>query len=185
MNFISPNLNQDYFFKFLSYINSSDLQAKLLPVRITFIVTSLIFLILIIFLLLKTSYLRIRFFGSFEKWDEFLENRYYNLMANRKRWNAIIDKFNSGSDLGVKLSLIEADKYLKRFITRKFVLSGKNFEEQLSNLTPDKIPNIEEVRKAHDISQKLITSPQFSLRKEEAKKLLAIFKKTFQHLGVI
>ncbi len=185
MNINLIHSNSDYLFKILSYINSSRLQEKLMPIRITFFVISLLFLFFIVILLLKTSYLRLRYFSTFEKIDKFLDMRRYNLKANRARWNSIVDKVNSGNDLGVRLGIIEADKILKKVLPRKFILDGKDFEDQLKNLTQDKIPNIEEVRRAHEVAQKLITSSKFKITREEAKKLLAIFKNTFQYLELI
>ena len=185
MNFVLNNSSTDYFFRFFSYINSSELQRKLLPIKISFILISVLFLFLIIFFLLKTSYLRLRYFGTFEKIDKFLDMRRYNIQANRKRWNSIVDKVKSGDKLGVKLGIIEADKLLKKFLAHKFILEGNNFEEQLNNLTSDKLPDITDVKRAHSIAQKLIQSPQSSIQKDEAEKILVIFKKAFQYLESI
>ena len=181
----SATSSPDYFFKALSYINSSALQGKLLTVKITFILISVVFLFLIVFFLLKTSYLRLRYFDTFEKIDRFFDMRRYNLQNNRKRWNTIVDKVNSGNSLGIKLGIIEADELLKKFLARKFILEGGNFKEQLNNLTPDKLPNIDDIRRAHDVAQKLVKLPHFSIDINEAKRLLAVFKKSFQYLELI
>ncbi len=187
MNPILTNLNQNYLFKILSYLNSYQLQEKLIPVRNIFLVISSLILFGIIILLFKTSFLRLRYFDTFENFHKFLDLRHYNVKANRKRWNLILNKANSGQDLGLKLALIESDRLLRKFLAEKFILEGKTFQEQLNNLTADKIPNIADLRKAQDFIQKLIITPQSSspIDFKKGREILVTLKKTFQFLGVI
>jgi hypothetical protein len=62
---------------------------------------------------------------------------------------------------------------------------GKNLDERLEQANSAQISNIEELRQAHKLKNRLVSEPDFIITSNEAKIIIDIYKKTFQGLNLI
>lgn len=93
----------------------------------------------------------------------------------RAKWTKVKMKFKSKNESDYKVAIIEADKIVDDLITR-MNYAGENMAERLDNITPGQIENIEDLRRAHDIRNRIIHDESFVLTKEEAEKTLNYYE---------
>jgi hypothetical protein len=62
---------------------------------------------------------------------------------------------------------------------------GKNPDERLSQITPVELSNIEEIKQAHKLRNRITSEPDFILTLNEAGIIIDIYKKAFQELNLI
>ncbi|MFZ2188292.1 MAG: hypothetical protein WAV73_01890 [Candidatus Moraniibacteriota bacterium] len=87
----------------------------------------------------------------------------------RVKWAKVKRRFNSKNESEYKVAIIEADKIVEDLIA-KMNYKGENMTERLDNITPGQIENIEELRRAHEIRNRIIHDDSFVLTREEALK---------------
>ncbi len=93
----------------------------------------------------------------------------------RAKWEKTRAKLKSKNESDYKVAIIEADNIIDDLIKR-MGYAGENFGERLGNITPGQIENIEDLKKAHEIRNRIIHDERFVLTKEEAKKTLGYFE---------
>lgn len=93
----------------------------------------------------------------------------------RAKWEKARAKLKSKNESDCKVAIIEADKIIDDLIKR-MGYAGENFGERLNNITPGQIENIEDLKKAHEIRNRIIHDESFVLTKEEAKKTMDYFE---------
>ena len=90
-----------------------------------------------------------------------------------KQWLKIGKRFNSGIEANYKLAVLEADK----FYDESLKITGNEKEQLLSNL--------DELKKARRIKNRIIDDPEFILSKESAASVLFAYKKALEELGIL
>ncbi|HAI74101.1 MAG TPA: hypothetical protein DCS28_00055 [Candidatus Moranbacteria bacterium] len=93
----------------------------------------------------------------------------------RAKWEKVQAKLKSNNESDYKVAIIEADNIIDDLIKR-MKYAGENFGERLNNITPGQIENIEDLKKAHEIRNRIIHDESFILTKEEAEKTLGYFE---------
>ena len=146
--------------------------------KIAFIVIGALFLLGIIFLLLKNSWLKRRFF---EDWTEFFIYRPFGVKKTFKQWTKVLKRLDTGKEADYKLAIIEADGLLND-ILKKIGYNGKTMAKILEQLDVTILPNIEQVWKVHKIRNNVVHDPDYELRLEQAREALEIYEKTFRDL---
>lgn len=146
--------------------------------KIAFIVIGALFLLGIIFLLLKNSWLKRRFF---EGWTEFFIYRPFGVKKTFKQWTKVLKRLDTGKEADYKLAIIEADGLLND-ILKKIGYNGKTMAKILEQLDVTILPNIEQVWKVHKIRNNVVHDPDYELRLEQAREALEIYEKTFRDL---
>ena len=148
--------------------------------RNVFLIASLFFLISIIYLLFKTSWLNFRYLESAV---EFFT--YHPLIARKfaKKWKKIHARLKSGQEAERKLAVIEADSMFND-ILKKMGFNEPTFEARIKNLISNLMPNIENVLEAHKVRNDIIYDPNYQLSLEEAKKILLIYEKALTDLQI-
>ena len=152
----------------------------LLIVKILFILLFLISLILLLLLLSRSSWLKYRYL---ENIAEVLTFRPFGARKIEKEWKKIMFHLSKDMDSEYKLAIIEADNLLED-ILKNLEYGGKTLGERLDRLSEASLPNLAEVKKAHQVRNNIIHDPNYVLSLEETKKVLAIFEKAFQDLEV-
>ena len=168
----------------ISYINSIDsleFQNSLIFFKIIFLLISLFFLIVIFFFLSKTQYLKLMYF---QNWKEFLTYRAYGARRMIKVWEKIIKRLEGAQESEYKLAVIEADETLND-VLEKIGFTGQTIEERLGKLTPEVLPNIDQLKEAHQVRDNILHDPDFRLGLEKAKKTLDVYEKSLRDLEVI
>jgi len=147
-------------------INSSHLQERVLVFKIIFIVISVIFLGFIIYLSLKTTYLRLLLIENMENslsWKDYGQSKVL------KKWKKIKKRLKKNNHLEHKLALIEAAKLLEDILKKM----GKN-EISLA----DKLRELE----IHNIYKEIAEDPDYKLTKTEAEEVIEILEKSLKEL---
>ena len=165
----------------ISKITSLEFQNTLLALKILFIVLALFFLTIIIFTLLRTTWIRRLFF-----WDlaEFLTYRPHGVRKIVKQWARIRERLATGMESEAKLAVIEADSMLDD-ILKRMGYGGETLGERLKNLTAVTMPNIEEVWEAHKTRNNIVHDPDYRLSLDEARKAISIYEKALSDLQAL
>jgi hypothetical protein len=161
----------------ISYITSSELQQMMLPLKLCFFAISLIFLSIIIFVLLKTDWLRHAFL---EKTVEFLSYHPYGMKKISKGWSKVLSKLEKGSEAEYKMALIEADEMFDNTL-EKMGYSGKTLEDRIKQASAV-LSNTEQIQEAHKTRNNVAYDPNYKLGLDEAKRILEVFEQAFRDL---
>jgi hypothetical protein len=163
------------------YLTSPEIQAKLWPLKIAFLAISAFLLLGIIFLLLRSHYLRWLFFQDL---TEFITRRPFGAKRITRNWGKILARLESGTESEWKLAVIEADDMLDSSLRRMGYL-GQNLEERLQKLTSATLPNIEQVHLAHQTRNNIVHDPDFHLTQDEARKTMDVYSQAFRDLQIL
>jgi len=163
------------------YLTSPEIQAKILPWKITFLAISVVFLIGLIILFLNTNYLRLLFFQDL---TEFFTRRQFGAKRITGAWNKILRRLERATEPEYKLAAIEADDMLDNSLKR-MGYGGQNLEERLKKITAVTVPNIAEVLEAHQTRNAIVRDPDYRLSLDEARRILDIYAQAFRHLQIL
>lgn len=148
--------------------------------KVAFILSSLAFCIAIIFLLLKTTWLD---YLLFLNWKNFFTHKPAGNKQSVKQWDRIEKRLASKKESEYKVSVIEADSMLED-VFQKMGLKGDTMEEKLKQITPDALPDLDQVIYAHDVRNNVAHDPDYQLSLDQAKRTLGIYKKALEDLEV-
>jgi len=173
-------MEQQSFQQFLNFILSPELQEKLFWLKISFLVLSGFFLVIIIFALVRTNWLKYQFL---EDLIGFLTYRPLGVGKMVKKWNRITKRLDSDSEDEYRIAIIEAEEMLEE-VLKKMGYSGKNLKESLEKLPSGVISNFKEVLQTFEIRNKILHDPNYRLSLEEAKKILSVYERALTDLQV-
>lgn len=161
-----------------SFVMDPQLGGWLLVSNIGFIVFSLILFAGIIFCLIKSDWLQYLFL---QDTAEFLTYRPFGVKKIVKKWNVIMVRLDTGLESEYKLALIEADTMMYDSLKR-MRYAGDTLGERLKKLTVATLPNIEDIKRAHQVRNTVMHDPNYTLSLDEIRELLAIFEQAFRDL---
>lgn len=162
----------------LSYINSLELQWLLPLLKPVFVVFGLFLLIIILYFLATTEFLRLKFF---QDWIEFFTHQPYGLRKAARAWQKIMKKLETANESEYKLLVIEADEMLDD-ILEKAGFSGQTLDERLKKLSEGILSNIDEIQEAHKIRNRIIHDPDYRLDLDQTKKALTAYEQALYDL---
>lgn len=162
----------------LDLLVSPELQEKIFVFKVIFIIISIIFLAMIVYYALNTSYLRHLFIQDLEDASSWKDHGQSKVS---KKWQKIKKRLEKDNEAEYKLALIEADKMLDD-ILKKMGYGEESLNEKLKRLSLSDVSNLEELLKANDICQNIIRDPDYRLDKEKAEEIIGIFEKSFKDL---
>ena len=167
--------------KIIQFVLVPQFSGWLLVLKVFFVVLTLILISLIIFALIKTSWLK-----RMVIWDlyEFLSYRSFESRKIEKEWHKIKAKLAAEMESERKLAVIEADKMMDNLLSQ-MDFEGASLDERLKKITAAFLPNIEEVKEAHKIRNNIIHDPTYKLSLEETKKILTIYEKALIDLHLL
>jgi len=145
-----------------------------------FIIISLIFLVVIVWFLLTTSWLRRR---AIEDTAEFVAYKPLGVKKTPREWVKIIKRLESEKESEYKLAVIEADSLLEDKLKR-IGQKGDTLIGLLEKLDPVILSNIEKVKQAHEVRNSIVHNPDYSLTLDEAKKTIEIYGRAFRELKI-
>ncbi len=167
-------------FEILRNINSPEIQAKLLPVKIIFGGIGLFFFGMTIFLVSQASWTRFVWFDV----REFFAFRAFGLRKATGRWRRTMARLTTANEAEYKLAIMEADSILDE-VLRKMNIAGENLTERLEKISPVIIPNLTDIKRAHQVRNNIVHDPDYRLTLNEARTILAIYEAAFQSLDLI
>ena len=100
-----------------------------------------------------------------------------------KRWKQVMDTSKMNGDMGLKLSIIEADKLLDAAL-KSLVMPGETLGERLK-VACYKYPKLKNVWWAHKLRNNIVHDHSFRLNSGQAKKALNEFEKALKELKVL
>lgn len=150
----------------------------LLITKIIFIVLFLLFIGLIIFFLLKSSWLKLRFLYDL---IEFLTYQPFGVRKIERDWRRITTRLDIGLESEYKLAIIEADNMLNETL-EMMGYKGESLGERLENLSAVTLSNIEEAKEAHQVRNNIIHDPNYKLSLDEARRILGIYEQALRDL---
>ena len=162
-------------------IISPQLRERIFPLKVIFILCSILFFLAIIFFLKKTKYLREHFFEDLEDLASFKD---FGQKKWPRRWKKIKRKIEKGKDQSHwKIGLIQANKMLAEVLEQIGLGSG-SFEDRLKKLTESDVSNLDQLKIACQVCQDISRDPDYRLERERAEKMIEIFEKAFQDLNL-
>ncbi len=162
----------------MPFISSPTFTGWLLALKVAFIVFSLFLLGVIIFSLLKCSWLKfILLFDIFE----FFTWRPFGVRKIVRVWNKITVRLDTGLESEYKLAVIEADSMLDD-ILKRMGYAGETLKERLNNLTSATLPNIEEIKATHQVRNNIVHDPDYRLSLDDARAALTVFEQALKDL---
>jgi len=101
-----------------------------------------------------------------------------------KAWKQIQKRLKTKKESQLKLAILEADQILNE-ILRMAGYPGKNLDERLEQINSAQLSNIEEIKQAHKLKNRIVSEPDFIITPNEAGIIIDIYKKAFQELNLI
>ena len=169
------------FSQIISFLIDPELPRIVWITKTVFISISVILLIFITFLITKASWFKYKYLNPY---TEFFKQRPYGAKEGFKRWSKINKRIESGSKTEYKMAVIEADDALKDVLV-KMKYEGDFLGDILKQVNIRVLPSVEEVKKAHEIRNKIIRDPDYSLTQEQTKNILKIYHQAFRELEMI
>ncbi|MCD6549975.1 hypothetical protein J7K24_00325 [bacterium] len=164
----------------ISLFTAPPFSRTLLAIKTVFVIFSLYFLAGIIYFASKTHYLQ-WLYG--EPITRIISKRPYGIERVDERWKKIVEMFQSDSESNYKLAVVEADALLDK-VLKKIGYKGDTLEEKLQKIGEDVLSKPNEILSAHRICSDIIRDPSYSLSREEAKKVLLVYKRAFKELDL-
>ncbi|MBI2626534.1 MAG: hypothetical protein HYW69_03000 [Candidatus Nealsonbacteria bacterium] len=177
MDFLNSHSLKDI----IIYFFSTEFQERLLFLKIAFLAVSGILLAIIVFLTLRTSYLKLLFLQDAV---QFLTMRPFGAKRISKQWNKVLDRLAAGSEADYKLAIIEANDILDASLKR-LGYDGAALEEKLGKLTSATLPNIKQLYEVHQLRNNIVHDPDYVLSLDETKKALDVFTQAFRDLQML
>lgn len=101
-----------------------------------------------------------------------------------KKWNSIKSRLSGDNESEYKVAIIEADNIVDDLIAR-MGYAGNDFGERLEGINPGQIENIEHLKEAHQVRNRIIHDEKFSITKEEAKRIVGYFEEFLEYFQAI
>ena len=179
-----PSWEQIYDFfgirEFIYFVSSPSIQAELLPVKIVFILFSVLFLFCVFYLYSESSYIKYQFLQDV---IEFFSWKAYGLREIEKRWARIMKGVKSGTENEYKLAVIEADDFLYETL-EEAGYKGETFDELIARVNPKMLPNFDDLVSAHSERNSIVYDPNYRLDPEKGKKILSNYESAIKALSL-
>ncbi len=101
-----------------------------------------------------------------------------------KKWDKIRLKAQDENESVRKVAIIEADNIIDDLIKR-MGYPGENMKERLEGIIPGQLENIEELKQAHKVRNKIIHNQDFAVSIQEAQKILSYYEKFLEYCEVL
>ena len=152
-----------------------------LVVKFILLTISLFFIVIIVFVLITTTWLK-----RLVIWDlkEFMTFRHYGLPRLEKKWAKIKERLEVGTEAEAKLAIIEAEDIFDDILKRESFL-GQTFDERLSKLNTNILSNLEEIREVHKVRSSIIHDPSYRLDIKEAERVLDVYEDALVELEAL
>ena len=115
---------------------------------------------------------------------EILTFKPYKLGGYSRRWRKIIARLEKKSESEAKLAILEADSLLDE-VLGKSGYEGETPRERLEKITVSTLPNLEELKKARQVRENIISDPAYKLELEKAKGVLKVYEKSLTFLEAL
>lgn len=167
----------------ISFIFSPQFTGTLWFIRAVFIFFSLLLLGAITILLIKSSWLNLRYVINAK---EFFGPKYFEVKKFLKQWENISKRLKSTKEAEWKLGVIEANNFFGEILAR-MGKPGTTVAEQLQKIDPAVFPglDIDMITEALAVCNNITHDPDYRLTLEQAEKAIKIYEKTLKDLDIL
>ena len=134
----------------------------------------------IVYFMIKSN-----FFGK--KVEDYMDVHGIGNLTKRKSlkgWEQIKKRISTSVQQEWKIAVLEADTILNEILKMAGYL-GISLDKKLDILTKENLSNLEEIKKAHLLSNQIMRDPSMELKKEDAIIALKSFKRAFIELTLL
>lgn len=160
---------------------AGDIFGVLLPWFELFAVVVSAFLIYgIIYATIKSNWLVYKV----DEWTDILGAGSLSKRRTLRGWRQILKRLETDKEQNWKIAVIEADKILAEML----VLNGYKAEsvhDQLKKVSPTVLPNIEELKQAHKIRDRIVQEPDFSVSHDQTTQIIRTYANAFREFALI
>ena len=176
---VSPIFNPVGLLFELSQYFSPIIGVNLWWLEIVAVILSALFLWGTIHIIQRTNYLVIKR----EQYLEVLGKDHLSKDRSLRVWKQILVRLQSEDSNNWRLAILECDHILNEILKMSGYLG--NMDEKLPNLTEEQLANIEDVRRAHIVRDKIYIDPAFPITREEAIDVVKIYEQSFRDLNLL
>jgi hypothetical protein len=90
------------------------------------------------------------------------------------KWEKVMKRVNSSEEDSWKVAVLEAAQMLDE-VFKIVKYDGDTLGDRLENITSAQLDNLEEVKGANEVKNKIVQDEKFQITQEEAKKAVTIF----------
>lgn len=149
--------------------------------RIIFIIVSIVLFAGIIYLLVKTTWMRYRYF---EEYTEFFASRPFGTKVKFRKMDSIQKKLDSGKEESYKLAVIEAEDYLKE-VLQKMGYEGDLLSDILERVDSKVLPSANKVKDVQKIRNDIVYNPDYYISKDQAVNIVKIYEQALNELEAL
>ncbi len=162
----------------INFIFNPELSGIFLLIKIIFVIVSATLIINIFFLILASSWFKLRFKNE---WNEFYQFKPLEATEISQKWEKVNKRLETDSEAEHKLAVLEADELLTKAL-KMDGYDGDDLEEQLRRVDSSDIEDIKPSLRAHLFRNKLVEEPDIKIDLSQAKKAVEDFKKAYEEI---
>lgn len=102
----------------------------------------------------------------------------------QKRWSLIEERLETNQITQFKAAILEADKMADEILA-SIGFGGSNMKERLEKADANQVEEIDNLIEGHAIRNRIIQEENFVLNKEEAQRVLGLYKEFLENLEMI
>lgn len=102
----------------------------------------------------------------------------------QKRWLKIEERLRTNQNSQFKIAILEADKMVDEILLN-IGYAGKNMKERLELADANQIEEIDSLIEGHEIRNKIIQDDSFSLDRNEADRVVGLYREFLDDLEII
>jgi len=164
-----------------SFLLSPKFEGWLLFFKYAFLFFGFFFFGYTLWALFKTSWLKRAILIDLK---EFLSYKPFYAKTFSPKWQKIERRLESEVEADFKLAILEADELLNK-VMDEIGYRGENLSEKLEKVTPETISNLKQLKEVRKVRDDIIEDPTYKITREEAKKILEVYKKSLKDLQAI
>lgn len=149
-------------------------------IRIVFIVLDIILFLFVIFLFIKAWRFRPKFVMTPEGDKPYV----LGTAISKENWESIVARSKINSAESIKGAIIDADNFVDDMLKRMRI-EGETMAERIERLSTSDFHTFGQLSAAHQIRNRLVHEPEFSISNEEAGKVLENYEAFLKEIGAI
>ena len=153
---------------------------NILLLQIISLVLSGLFIWGTIYIIIGTNFLEM-------KREQFLDTLGKGHVSKRRSlraWKQILERLGTEDNNNWKLAVLESDQVLNEILKMSGYL-GDDLDEKLDILTSAQLANIEDVKRAHMVRNRIAKDPTVEVEKKEVWEVMAVYEEAFKQLNLI
>lgn len=169
-----------YFFGFRE--TAGGILGPMLPaLQVIALVLSGVFLWFTIYFIAKSRWLNSRII---EKGMDYFGIGDVGRLRQLRAWNNVVKRMQTNEMANWKLAIMEADRVLDE-VLKVSGFRAATVDERFKQLGPEMFTNLAELQEAHHVRNRVVQEPDFIISKDDALKVLRVYKKSFQEAGLL